>query len=83
MMMRWPSGVKDARSVTGFAQEPLHRRGVAPETRAQYLERSWAVFGVLGAIHFRRAPLTHALEEAIAGDRPTGEILTGHGIGRN
>jgi hypothetical protein len=38
---------------------------------------------MLGAVHFRRASLTHALEEAIAGDGATGEILTGHAIGRN
>jgi hypothetical protein len=41
------------------------------------------VLGVLGAVDFRRASFTDAFEEAIAGDRPTGEVLTGHGIGRN
>jgi len=38
---------------------------------------------VLGAVDFRRASLTDAFQEAIAGDGATGEILTGHGIGRN
>jgi hypothetical protein len=38
---------------------------------------------MLGPIHLCRASFTDTFEEAIAGDRPTGEILIGHGDRRN
>jgi len=38
---------------------------------------------MLGAVHFGRASLADALEEAVAGDGPTGEVLVGHGNARN
>ena len=69
----------DARAVPRFTQESLDDRGVAPEPLAQYLERTGAAFGMLSAVHFRRPSLAHALEEAVAGDRPTGEVFVGHG----
>src|SRR3989442_15779535 len=65
------------RAVARLSQKPLHRRGVAPQSLPQYLERAGTALWVLGAIDFGRASLTDALEEAVAGDRPTGEVLAG------
>jgi len=73
----------DARAVAGLSQEALHRRGVAPQTLPQYFERTGAALRVLGPIDFGRASLTDALEEAVAGDGPAGEVLAGHGNARN
>ena len=75
--------VYHARAVARFAQEPLHRDGVAPEARAQYFERTRAALGVLRAVDFRRPALAHALEQAVAGDRPAHVSLAGHGDARN
>src|SRR5437016_4073687 len=77
------SRVLDPRAVPGLPQEALHRRGVAREPRPQYLERTRPALRVLGAVHFGRASLADALEEAVAGDGPTGEVLVGHGNARN
>src|SRR6266571_4029779 len=73
----------DPRAVSRFTQETLDHRGVAPQPLAQYLERTRAALGVLGPVHFGRASLADALEQAVAGDRPTGEVLAGHGNARN
>ena len=75
--------VDDARAVARLTQKPLDRNGVAPEARAQYLERTGAALGVLGAVNFRRPALAHALEQAVAGDRPAHVSLAGHGDARN
>src|SRR6185503_12346104 len=75
------AGMNDAGSVTRFSQKALHRGGVAPEASAQYLERTGAAAGVLGAVHLRRPSLADALEEAVAGDGSTGQVLVGHGVG--
>src|SRR5713101_6209202 len=75
--------VLDPRAVPGLPQEALHRRGVAREPRPQYLERTGPVLLMLGAEDFGRASLADALEEAVAGDGPTGEVLVGHGNARN
>src|SRR5437773_2380086 len=69
----------DARAVARLTQEPLDRDGVAPEARAQYFERTRAALGVLRAVDFRRPALAHALEQAVAGDRPAHVSLAGHG----
>src|SRR5438445_5410523 len=71
------------RPVPGLPQEALHGRGVAREPRPQYLERTGPVLRMLGSVHFGRASLADALEEAVAGDGPTGEVLVGHGNARN
>ena len=73
----------DARAVAGLPQEAFHRRGVAPQTLSQYLERAGAALRVLGPVDFGRASLTDALEEAVAGDGPAGEVFAGHGNARN
>src|SRR2546427_303950 len=75
--------VLDPRAVPCLPQEAFHRRGVAREPRPQYLERTRPALRVLGAVHFGRASLADALEEAVAGDGPTGEVLVGHGNARN
>jgi len=74
----YDTGMYDPGAVPRFTQEALHRRGVAPEALAQYFERTRATFGVLGAVHLGRPSLAHALEEAVAGDGPTGQVLVGH-----
>src|SRR5437879_3628848 len=75
--------VLDPRAVACLSQEALDSRGVAREPRPQYLERTGTALGVLCAVHFGRASLADALEEAVAGDGPTGEVLAGHGNARN
>src|SRR6185295_15793535 len=77
------SRVHYPRAVPCLPKEALYRRGVAREPRPQYLERTRAALRVLGAVHFGRASLADALEEAVAGDGPTGEVLVGHGNARN
>src|SRR2546426_567525 len=77
------AGVCAPGAVPGLRKEALHRRGVAREPRPQYLERTGSVLRMLGAVHFGRASLADALEEAVAGDGPTGEVLVGHGNARN
>src|SRR5438034_4964242 len=67
----------DSRAVAGLPQEAFHRRGVAPQTQSQYLERAGAALRVLGPVDFGRASLTDALEEAVAGDGPAGEVFAG------
>src|SRR5437867_669987 len=62
-----------------LTQKPLDRDGVAPEARAQYFERTGAALGMLRAVDFRRPALAHALEQAVAGDRPAHVSLAGHG----
>src|SRR5205823_1291174 len=75
--------VLHARAIPRLAQEALDHRGVAREPRPQYLERTGPALGVLGAVHFGGASLADALEEAVAGDGSTGEVLAGHGNARN
>ena len=70
-------------AVPGFPQEAFDDRGVAREARPQYLERTRPAIGVFGPIHFGGASLADALEEAVAGNGSTGEVLAGHGNARN
>ena len=58
----------DAGPISGLAQEPLDHDGVAPEALAQYLERTGAAPGMVGAVYLRRPPFAYAFEEAVAGD---------------
>src|SRR2546428_10892149 len=77
------AGMLHPGAVARFPQEAFDRRGVAPQARAQYLERTRPALGVLRPIHLGRASLADALEEAVAGDRPTGQVVAGHGNARN
>src|SRR5439155_7661538 len=69
----------DAGPVSRFPQKSFDHNGVAPETLAQYFERTGAALGMLGAVHLRRSSFADALEEAVAGDRPAGQVFGGHG----
>ena len=73
----------DAGPIACLPQESFDGRGVAPEPRTQYLERTGAAFGVLRPIDLRRAALAYTLEELVAGDGPADIILAGHGDARN
>ena len=72
------AGVNDAGAVARLAQEALDHDGVAPEPLPQYFERTGATRAVLGAVDLGRPSLAHALEEAVAGNRPAGQVLVGH-----
>src|SRR5439155_674546 len=54
----------DARAVAGLPQEAFHRRGVAPQTLSQYLERAGAALRVLGPVDFGRASLADATPDS-------------------
>jgi hypothetical protein len=71
-------------AVPCLTQESFDGNGVAPEPLAQYLERYRASLSMLGAVHLRRPSFANALEEAVAGDRSTGQVLVSHGgLSRN
>jgi hypothetical protein len=71
----------DAGSVSRFPQESFYDGGVAPEALAQYLERTGAALGMVGAVHLRRPSFTDALEETVAGNRPAGQVFESHDVG--
>ena len=72
------AGMHHTGTVTRFTQESLDGVGVAPEPLAQYLERTGPAPSMLGAVHLSRPSLAHALEEAVAGNGPTGQVLVRH-----
>jgi hypothetical protein len=68
----------NAGPIPRFPQESFDHDGVAPETLAQYLERTGAALGMLGAVNLRRPSFADALEETVAGDRPAGQVFESH-----